>query len=196
MERGVDIASRQVTTVPGLASGLAGEKRGQCRRAARLTTSPCSFQAKRIAPSTSSSLTATARASRLSRIIERNRRPLAGFGARRTRVGGASAATGTISPSASERRMSSQPSGSARTMSASGQASAIPGRQTAAPHGNEDERRRLLACLGELIEDFEPDRALPGDDRRSAKLGTTVALSLRQCERQSLRGSHSPGRRR
>ena len=58
--------------------------------------------------------------------------------------------------------MSSQPSGSTTTISASGQASAIPAASPPPPHGTTIRGGERA----ELLEDLEPDRALPGDDRR------------------------------
>ena len=57
-------------------------------------------------------------------------------------------------------------------MSASGQGQRDARSQPATAARNDD---CAAAAPPQLIEDFEADRALPGDDRGIAKLGTTVA---------------------
>ena len=66
--------------------------------------------------------------------------------------------------------MSSQPSGSTVTMVASGQASAIPALSPPPPQLTRIWPARR-AGFGQLLEDFEPGRALPGDDVRIVEAG-------------------------
>ena len=75
---------------------------------------------------------------------------------------GASAATGTISPSSSERSMSSQPSGSTTTISRIRHCQRDSRRKPAAAARDDDPRRRAA----ELLDDLEAGGPLPGDDRR------------------------------
>ena len=125
------------------------------------TTRPCFSQAKRIASATSASLTDSAsapRSRRMSKVIGETR----GVWSASQKVSGASAATGTISPTSSDRPMSSQPSGSTITISSVGTGQRDSRRKPAAAAGNDDAPRGH----GHLLQDLEPGRALPRDDRR------------------------------
>ena len=86
-------------------------------------------------------------------------------------VSGASAATGTISPSSSERAMSSHPSGSTMTISASGHGQRDARGKPSAAAGNDDPRGRRRSCS--TIS--SPAVPCPATIAGSSKLGTTVA---------------------
>ena len=110
VERRIDIPAETTTTVAGRAR-LAGEQGRQRHRAARLGDDPQMARAKAIAASTSASVTATP-GRPASRSAPRVSGETSLVWRASQRVGGAGSPTGTGWPAASERAMSSQPSGS------------------------------------------------------------------------------------
>ena len=116
--------------------------------------------------------------------------------ARRSGSAARGSATGTIAPPASERAMSSQPSGSTVTTCASGSASAIPAESPPPPQRHQHHVGRPPAELGHLLGDLDADAALPLDHVDIVERGHQGRAAARaRAARRSPRGSRSRGRR-
>ena len=117
---------------------------------------------------------------------EGDRRHARRLNAHRRRFPAHRRATGTISPSSSERAMSSQPSGSTITISASGQASAMPEASPPPPQGT----TIRVGAAPQLLDDLEARSPLAGDDRRIVEARHHGRSGLaRRSARRSPRGS-------
>ncbi len=174
VERRIDIPARQTTTtVPSATrpSPPGAPPARPLRPARRQADARC--QAKRIASAASSSVTDRAvarRSRRMPKVIGETRGV---WSASQDRVGGASGATGTISPGLERARHVVPAFGlddDDRGVRAT--ASAIPAASPPPPHGTTMRRWRTSELVDDL--DARPCPALPRS-RGSSKLGTTVA---------------------